>query len=138
MSDKARDTTSSDKHHLIKQMILLPLIKLVILHHLIKIKYQVIKPIVIKYLKKEPPVKVLQKDPSSDGVSSESPAEGLSSDGASSETQDKVSSKVLPSNSTKGEITIEEAKERVELTISFGQLNKLIFVSGTIVLCSFV
>ena len=77
-------------------------------------------------------MKVLQKDPSSDGVSSESPAEGLSSDGASSETQDKVSSKVLPSNSTKGEITIEEAKERVELTISFGQLNKLIFVSGTI------
>ena len=75
-----------------------------------------IKPIVIKYLKKEPPVKVLQKDPSSDGVSSESPAEGLSSDGASSETKDKVSSKVLPSNSTESEITIEEAKERVDLT----------------------
>ena len=35
VSDKARDTTSSDKHHLIKQVILLPLIKLVILHYLI-------------------------------------------------------------------------------------------------------
>ena len=35
VSDKARDTTSSDKHHPIKQTILLPLIKLVILHYLI-------------------------------------------------------------------------------------------------------
>jgi hypothetical protein len=32
---KERDTTSSDKYHLIKQVILLPLIKLVILHYLI-------------------------------------------------------------------------------------------------------
>ena len=38
----------------------------------------------------------------------------------------------MPSNSTESEITIEEAKERVDLTISFGQLNKFTFVSWII------
>ena len=38
----------------------------------------------------------------------------------------------MPSNSTEDGITLEEAKKRANLTISFRQLNKFTFVYGTI------
>ena len=56
--------------------------------------------------------------------------EGSSGDNSSQEGSS--GDKILPSNSTEDEITLEEAKERADLTISFRQLNKFTFASGTI------